>query len=403
MAGAHLHEAPVAELPARRRSTGSAGERVATADLRARQLLAIQRLAGNTAAQRLLRDPPGHAPGATGQSLPTTGQPLAPAPIPDRPMTRAEFEATMTAQYGLTAVRTGTLASQVAHLNHLSGPPTPGVPRTGDLLQQLLAGGTLSWSAWDPGPVSEVYNGIVRGFEDFARGMGGIPPAQEIVFYQTSYKTSPSPPGLMPDHAEGASYGAGTLTVYATSTTTPKRLPVGRDEPGSPAHRPDPGAVASMANYVAHELGHGLQEVALTPPAPDPQLLRDFQRAVGWIGGRLYDVGDPSVQQAAAAGAPPPPGARTITRHNWDSGGWGEQPLSDYMTTSAFEDFPEAVMAFVRTPEVLLARSPRRYEFLQQRRGALAPHLRAVALPVQRPPRPPVGDFPLPVGDRRHA
>ena len=56
-------------------------------------------------------------------------------------------------------------------------------------------------------------------------------------------------------------------------------------------------------------------------------------------------------------------------------------------------------MAFVN----LQARSPRRFAFIESRKGALAPHLRAVSLPRRPPPRGDVGDFPEPTGPDRLA
>ncbi|MGB3396675.1 MAG: hypothetical protein WBB60_09510, partial [Nitrospira sp.] len=46
-----------------------------------------------------------------------------------------------------------------------------------------------------------------------------------------------------------------------------------------------------------------------------------------------------------------------------------------YMTTHPSEDLPEAVAAYVNTPELLRQRSPRRFQFLDTHRAVLAPFL----------------------------
>lgn len=132
-------------------------------------------------------------------------------------------------------------------------------------------------------------------------------------------------------------------------------------------------------------------------PAPDPQFMDDFKRAVGWSAGsstRLYDMGVAAVSTAIAAGSMPD--ARyQITRANWNQQTWVEQPISAYMTTHPSEDLPETVMTYINDPALLQARSPRRFQFIQQRALQLGPRLRQIA---SAPPQ--AGDFPMSPGDQ---
>jgi hypothetical protein len=86
--------------------------------------LILQRLAGNGAVSCLVQRAPG-----TPLALGPASSVAAPAVPTSGPMTRADFDSVM-AQMGVT-VRTGTLDTQVAELNLLSGPAAGGPP-TGD-------------------------------------------------------------------------------------------------------------------------------------------------------------------------------------------------------------------------------------------------------------------------------
>ncbi|HLB03550.1 MAG TPA: hypothetical protein VJK66_00905, partial [Gaiellaceae bacterium] len=77
-----------------------------------------------------------------------------------------------------------------------------------------------------------------------------------------------------------------------------------------------------------------------------------YRAQVGWVQRgareRLYDIRAPGVEEALAAGTEPD--ARfEITKENWDQG-FREQPVSKYSVTESFEDFGEAVMAYVQRP-----------------------------------------------------
>lgn len=126
--------------------------------------------------------------------------------------------------------------------------------------------------------------------------------------------------------------------------------------PGAPL--PLPTREESTRRLLTHELGHGLAEAA---HSIEPGLFDDYKREVGWVAtqpSQLFDIGQPMVQTAIASGSPPP-AQFEITVNNWNSPQWVEQPVSSYMVSGGpSEDFAEAVMTFVREPNLLLSRSP---------------------------------------------
>ncbi|MFP3556874.1 DUF4157 domain-containing protein [Paraburkholderia sp. SIMBA_049] len=317
-------------------------------------------------------------------------------------MTRAEFESVMKRKFGVKRFVTGTKVQQVEDISSRGGAPRGGI----DL---------PNWRAWDPGAASPVYATIVESCGDFNREIGGVPIIDEILFFDTSYALEAGVAVARPD--EGASYGAGQLTIYRAGVNAKKALPIARSNakgnyppvgfavagipgqtPGAPL--PLPSEDQSTRRIITHELGHGLAEAALGPnptDALDPTMLTDFQRAVGWTAGnppRLFDVTNPAVAAALASGKEPPSNAE-ITPANWNSPKWGEQPLTNYSVTGGPpEDFAEAAMAFVEAPELLKSRSPHRFRFLEERKSRWLPKLRKI---------PPVGDFPAPSKDKATA
>ena len=97
----------------------------------------------------------------------------------------------------------------------------------------------------------------------------------------------------------------------------------------------------------------------------DPSVLTRYGAAVGWSCNRLYDIGRTEVQAALAAKRTPPESA-VLTAKNWEKADVVEQPMAEYMVTSPSEDLPETIAAFVNRPEVLKARSPRRFAFVEK-------------------------------------
>jgi len=318
-------------------------------------------------------------------------------------MTRAEFDNRMLRRFGVTRIATGTQQEQATLLTPRGGPPPGGV--------QLP-----NWSRWDPGIASPIYEWILDGFEQFNRDIGGVPPVREILFFDTAYEVNQAGVAI-PQPNVGASFGVGHLTVYRAATTANQPLPIGRSNtqgsypqvvlgvtgipgqtPGAPL--PAPTREQNVRRVLSHELGHGLAEAALGPnpaQALDPSMMNDYRREVGWTAtdpARLFDVGVPAVAQALQAGTPPPANAE-ITGTNWNSPRWKEQPVTHYSVVGGpGEDFAEAVMAYIAEPNLLLARSPHRFRFLDRRKDRWLPRLMQV---------PQIGDFPMPRGDTRVA
>ncbi|GAA3633162.1 hypothetical protein [Microlunatus ginsengisoli] len=367
---------------------------------RAGALLDLQRWAGNQAVAALA--------GPAGRPRPGV---LQRQPAPAGPMTRDRFVETLRSRYGVARVRAGTFAEQQGVNNR------PNVAPGGRLTERV-------WQPWDPGATSDVYESILTAFGDLESAFGGIPPVDELLFFDTAYDVDPATHAVVPVAGVGADFGAGHLSVYRAGVSggigTRKGIPVGRSsstgryptvvagmrgrgsDPGAPI--PLPSAAENTGRIITHELGHGVAEQAM---AADPAMFTQYRLAVGWVGDELFDIGIPEVRQALAAGVRPPAtvqqtrGGRQgtqrtqITRDDWNNPQWIEQPVSEYSVAGgAGEDFAEAVMAFVNTRDVLAARSPARLQFLESHRQSWLRFFRV---------RPPVGDFPTPSGPERVA
>jgi hypothetical protein len=326
---------------------------------------------------------------------------LAPpgAPAASAAMSRTEFERIMRRRFGVTEVRTGTFEEQATGVNTRRG-----VQPSGRITRAM-------WHPFDPGANSPTYETIVQAFEDFENRVGGLPPVREIVFFETDFAVTANGT-LVPAPRIGADFGGGTMRIYRAGLTSTSPLPFGRSTasgsyPGAPvvgvggipgqspgAPLPFPSAEQSATRTITHELGHGLAEQA---HLAEPDLFDQYHREIGWFNGRLYDVGIPAVRAAISAGTAPPssiPAARgaaqptEITAADWNHPRWVEQPLTHYMVSGGpGEDFAEAVMAYVDSPDLLRRRSPSRYRFLETHRARWLPHLRV---------RPQRGDFPEP-------
>ena len=195
------------------------------------------------------------------------------------------------------------------------------------------------------------------------------------------------------DPSAGASFGHGQLTIYGAITKSAS-LPEGRSGVPFAGQQATLVPVASerqaTERNIAHELGHGVAEMAVGSgkTGPDPGMLDDFRREVGWtsfrpatatsptVPERLFDAGVSEVRAALQAGTEPP-AQYLITKWNWNEGRWIEQPISQYSTTNPGEDFAEAVMAFLKVPQTLKQRSPRRYRFIETRKEHWIPKQKA--------------------------
>jgi len=298
------------------------------------RLLELQRSAGNAAVSGLIA-----------RQRARTGE---------RSMTLADFSQGVR-RFGVTSVKTGTLEEQTQLLNTQFGAED----RLGDVLQNDIRAHNFPWASWGPGDTSPVYASILAGFEDFERGMGGVPPVSEIWFFEF---------GFLPLTIQGqlrvrrgtmaAEFGGGKLALYkaAEAEATQKVIPVRRDRDRRPSRAERVTRDIGLRRIVSHELGHGMQELAYqrASEAADsrPELMARYRAQVGWVQRgareRLYDIRAPGVEEALAAGTEPD--ARfEITKENWDQG-FREQPVSKYSVTESFEDFGEAVMAYVQRP-----------------------------------------------------
>jgi hypothetical protein len=229
-----------------------------------------------------------------------------------------------------------------------------------------------TWAAWDPGTNNPVYDEIAGAFTDVSAGFGGLPDITEIVFDETHYVDDGTGNGL-PDNAPASLHGR-TMSIYKRALFTP----VGFTFPGihlpgersrkdakyktkSAAQATGPGAPIMLATpaesqrrAVAHELGHGIEHASGD--------LADFEKAVGWSGGKLYDIQAKGVAAAIAKGTTPPAAAE-ITTSDWNSPKHKEQPLRAYQVETPAEDFAESLMQWTYVRSVLKARSPARHAF----------------------------------------
>jgi hypothetical protein len=251
--------------------------------------------------------------------------------------------------FGITVVREGTIAEQAQRAD--------GVPRylsVDEAQKQLAASG---WAAWSPPEKSGDWSAPADGVARFAATMGGLPAVREIMFFAQDYDYSAADRRLVPAPDVGASFATGSLLVFEKSTRGRFLASARRTPDGQSATTRE-----GLEYETTHELGHGHVEKAM---AADPAVVTRYAAAVGWVGGRLYDIGLPAVREALSANRTPPEAAR-LTAKNWEKADVVEQPMTEYMVSSPAEDFPEAVAAFVNRPDILKARSPRRFAFVQQ-------------------------------------
>ena len=252
-------------------------------------------------------------------------------------------------EFGITAVREGTISDQAQRV--------AGVPRflsADEAQKQLAAGG---WAAWSPFEKAPDWTAMVDGLARFSAAMGGVPTVTEIIFLKQDYDYSSADGRLVPRPDVGASFAAGSLLVFQKGTRG-RFVAAARRMPDSPSDT----TREDLGYEMTHELAHGVVERAMER---DPSVLTRYGAAVGWSGNRLYDIGRPEVQAALAAKRTPPESA-VLTAKNWEKADVVEQPMAEYMVTSPSEDLPETIAAYVNRPEVLKARSPRRFAFVEK-------------------------------------
>src|SRR5262249_28407920 len=142
----------------------------------------------------------------------------APVGIYRDPMLREDFDRELLRRFGVTRIFTGTFNDQVARLNFFGGGQRPG-----SLLRQD------TWASWDPGPDSDVYDWIMAAFTSLATSFGGVPPVQDLSFYDVDYTVN-NAGAIVPDRDVLAEYGGGHMAIYRSAVTraTSNVRPTGR-------------------------------------------------------------------------------------------------------------------------------------------------------------------------------
>jgi hypothetical protein len=281
-----------------------------------------------------------------------------------------KFAALMHDRYGTGSVRRGTFSEQAAEVDDKSAALNLGAGR-GKLDQ-------ARWKEWSPPSGWATYRNILQGVAAFAAGFGGLPKIDEVVFYDAYYDVDAN--GQVVTANVGADYGAGILRIFSTAVKADPR-PAGRS--GVPyagrqaALVPTTSEQAAVGRTIAHELGHGVLEAAIgaAKQGPDPEIINEYCLVAGWrqyrpatptspaVKPRLFDAGVQQVRDALNDDKDPPEAYHIKTDH-WNDGSWIEQPITKYSTTDPTEDFAESIMAYLKFPDVLKARSPRRFEFI---------------------------------------
>jgi Domain of unknown function (DUF4157) len=314
-----------------------------------------------------------------------------------------KFAALMRQRYGTQTVKRGTFSDQSDEVDANRVTLLPGATR-GHLDK-------AGWKEWSPPSGWATYRNILQGVRSFASGFGGLPKIDQVVFYNVAYEVGQD--GLVRARPDiGADFGAGRLTIYGTVVKA-NDIPVGRS--GVPyAGRqaelvPTTSEQAAVSRNVAHELGHGVGGTAVGPgkQGPDPNMYDDYRLVAGWTKYRaatatspeaheaLYDSGVEEVRADLKDGKIPPEQYH-ITQYNWDEGQWIEQPVTQYTTKDPGEDFAEAIMAYLKFPDVLKARSPRRFKFIVDRKDKWLSGQKAQspAIPMDRDTAPSINTPP---------
>jgi hypothetical protein len=310
------------------------------------------------------------------------------------PISNADFNLIMHHKFGVQNIRTGTLQEQETSLTRHNLPPAT-IP---------------NWQSWNPGGSSMIYNYIIEAFEQFGQSLGATPIVSTITFYKMNYDRDANGV-VISQPTVGASFGLTDLNIFEALTTLNSPLPYTRSITGTYKNSPVVGSVTtgstpgapmpvpsrseSVIRMITHELGHGAQSAAMNLPnpvqAPDPQMLNDYELAVGWTGSpmKLFDIGVPAVANALSTGTTPP-SQYEITPSHWNDPRWIEQPVSHYSVDGGpGEDFAEAIMVYVNDPALLQSRSPARYNFIKNRSGVWLFNMR---LYKKHPSAP--GDYP---------
>jgi hypothetical protein len=240
----------------------------------------------------------------------------------------------------------------------------------GPVAQRVLP---ATWASWDPGANAKLFDEIVTAFTDVQREVGGLPDITEIVFYEKHYGFD-AQDNVVADEDAAASIRKRQMNIYKAalfpsqvlgggSSFKSSGVPFAKERSTKKADASSimPLREESQRRSVAHELGHGIERRTGS--------LAEFEQAVGWVGGVLYDIQDAGVKKAIKAGTTPPASAK-ITKADWNSGKHGEQPMREYAVTDSEEDFADSLAAWMYARDVLKKRSPARWKFFEDRKGA---------------------------------
>lgn len=265
------------------------------------------------------------------------------------------------ARYGVGRVYQAAIAEQAARLQNF----LPAVARTASAVAAdfgaLLRG--AGWRAWSPAAEAPAWSWLWRSFDLFESVFGMIPQVAEVGFYHQHYRVQVGEQvTLHPSEETLALFGGGSMAIYrnAEQWAGGKPLPGARSAPGSEAPLFALKAPDGFAFFVVHELAHGLVERT----RDGLERLEEFRIFAGWAAdGALYDAGSRDVEVYGAH--PKTPASRRITSANWNAP-WSEQPITQYSTAHAVEDFAESAAAYALMPRLLELRAPRRYAFFEQ-------------------------------------
>lgn len=266
------------------------------------------------------------------------------------------------ARYGVGRVYQAGLSDQAARLQNF----LPSAARTAAAVAAdfgaLLR--TVGWRAWCPANDAPAWLWLWRSFELFESVFGIIPKIDEVGFFHVHYRVQAAEARveLLPSDETLALFGGGSMAIYRNA----EQYAGGKPLPGarSTAAREAPLFALSPADgfafFIVHELAHGLVERS----RGGLERLEEFRIFAGWAAdGRLYDAGSREVE--LIGGQTKTPAGRRITMSSWNAP-WEEQPITQYSTAHAVEDFAESAAAYALCPKLLEARAPRRYAFFEQ-------------------------------------
>lgn len=266
------------------------------------------------------------------------------------------------ARYGVGRVYQAGLADQAARLQNFLPAAVRSAQVVGSDFAELLR--AAGWRAWCPATDAPAWQWLWRSFALFEEVFGVLPQVAEVGFFHLHYRVQAEAHevALRPSDETLALFGGGSMAIYrnAEQYAGGKPLPGGRSAPGHEAPLFALTPADGFVFFVVHELAHGLVERS----RGGLDRLEEFRLFAGWAeDGNLYDAGSREVEVIGKRTRTP--GSRRITMANWNAA-WEEQPITQYATAHAVEDFAETAAAYALCPKLLAARAPRRSAFFEQ-------------------------------------